>query len=177
MAKRLAVFMYGLVSYVAFFVTFVYAVGFIGNLYVPKSMDSAAQNRMFTNRFMPNSTPVHENWFDDLQRVSTSAENAARLMDVDSGIDVRGLLRHVQVPTLVLHCDRDKVVSPEYLGPQSLTSQMHVLLSEHRANTEHGRQSAKQCRKNEHRRRIRIESIIRSDSSRFSRGTVGAVRS
>ena len=43
MAKRLAVFMYGLVSYVAFFVTFVYAVGFIGNLYVPKSMDSAAQ--------------------------------------------------------------------------------------------------------------------------------------
>lgn len=43
MAKRLAVFMYGLVSYVAFFVTFVYAVGFIGNLYVPKSMDSTAQ--------------------------------------------------------------------------------------------------------------------------------------
>jgi methanethiol S-methyltransferase len=43
MAKRLAVFVYGLVSYVAFFVTFVYAVGFIGNLYVPKSMDSAAR--------------------------------------------------------------------------------------------------------------------------------------
>jgi len=43
MAKRFAVFMYGLVSYVAFFVTFVYAVGFIGNLYVPKSMDSAAR--------------------------------------------------------------------------------------------------------------------------------------
>jgi protein-S-isoprenylcysteine O-methyltransferase Ste14 len=43
MAKRLVVFVYGLVSYVAFFVTFVYAVGFIGNLYVPKSMDSAAQ--------------------------------------------------------------------------------------------------------------------------------------
>lgn len=43
MAKRLAVFMYGLVSYVAFFLTFVYAIGFIGNLYVPKSMDSAAR--------------------------------------------------------------------------------------------------------------------------------------
>lgn len=40
MAKRLAVFVYGLVSYLVFFVTFVYAVGFIGNLYVPKSMDS-----------------------------------------------------------------------------------------------------------------------------------------
>jgi len=43
MAKRLAVFVYGLVSYIAFFLTFVYAVGFIGNLYVPKSMDSAAR--------------------------------------------------------------------------------------------------------------------------------------
>jgi len=43
MAKRLAVFVYGLVSYLLFFLTFVYAVGFIGNLFVPKSMDSAAR--------------------------------------------------------------------------------------------------------------------------------------
>ena len=43
MAKRLAVFVYGSVSYLAFFLTFGYAVGFIGNLYVPKSMDSAAR--------------------------------------------------------------------------------------------------------------------------------------
>ena len=43
MAKRLAVFVYGSVSYLAFFLTFVYAVGFIGNLYVPNSMDSAAR--------------------------------------------------------------------------------------------------------------------------------------
>ena len=43
MGKRLAVFAYGLVSYLVFFLTFVYAVGFIGNLYVPKSMDSIAR--------------------------------------------------------------------------------------------------------------------------------------
>ncbi|MGA8153650.1 MAG: methanethiol S-methyltransferase [Terriglobales bacterium] len=43
MAKRLAVFVYGLVSYLVFFLTFVYAVGFIGNLYVPKSLDSATR--------------------------------------------------------------------------------------------------------------------------------------
>ena len=43
MAKRLAVFLYGLVSYLVFFLTFVYAVGFIGNLYIPRSMDSAAR--------------------------------------------------------------------------------------------------------------------------------------
>lgn len=43
MARRLAVFAYGLVSYLVFFLTFLYAVGFIGNLYVPRSMDSAAR--------------------------------------------------------------------------------------------------------------------------------------
>ena len=42
MAKRLAVFVFGLISYMTFFLTFVYAVGFIGNLYVAKSLDSPA---------------------------------------------------------------------------------------------------------------------------------------
>jgi pimeloyl-ACP methyl ester carboxylesterase/DNA-binding winged helix-turn-helix (wHTH) protein len=99
--------------------------------------------RMFTNRFMPNATPVHENWFDDLQRMSTSAENAARLMEVDSNIDVRRFLRQVQVPTLVVHCDRDQVVSSEH-GRQlaaeipdaryaSLPSANHLLLAEEKA--------------------------------------------
>jgi pimeloyl-ACP methyl ester carboxylesterase/DNA-binding winged helix-turn-helix (wHTH) protein len=96
--------------------------------------------RMFTKRFIPDATPVHENWFDDLQRVSTSPANAARLIEVDSGIDVRELLRQVQVPTLVVHCDRDHVVLPEH-GRQlaaeipgaryvSLASANHLLLAE-----------------------------------------------
>ena len=69
--------------------------------------------KMFTCRFVPNATPAHEHWFDDLQRVSTSAENAARLMEIDDNIDVRGLLRQIRVPTLVVHCDGDQVVAPE----------------------------------------------------------------
>jgi protein-S-isoprenylcysteine O-methyltransferase Ste14 len=43
MTKRLTVFAYGVLSYAAFFLTFVYAVGFIGNLYVPRSLDSAVR--------------------------------------------------------------------------------------------------------------------------------------
>src|SRR5262245_35856245 len=76
-------------------------------------LNNAAFCKVFTCRFIPRATPAHEAWFDELQRVSTSPENAAHLMDVDDGIDVRPLLRQVQVPTLVVHCDDDHAVVPE----------------------------------------------------------------
>ncbi|HET6977954.1 MAG TPA: isoprenylcysteine carboxylmethyltransferase family protein [Pyrinomonadaceae bacterium] len=40
MLKRLTTFIYGLLSYLLFFGTFLYAIGFIGNVVVPKSIDS-----------------------------------------------------------------------------------------------------------------------------------------
>jgi protein-S-isoprenylcysteine O-methyltransferase Ste14 len=39
--SRILVFAYGVVSYLAFFLTYLYAVGFVGNVVVPKSLDSA----------------------------------------------------------------------------------------------------------------------------------------
>jgi methanethiol S-methyltransferase len=42
MTNRVFTFLFGAVSYVLFLATFLYAIGFVGNLIVPKSLDSAA---------------------------------------------------------------------------------------------------------------------------------------
>jgi protein-S-isoprenylcysteine O-methyltransferase Ste14 len=43
MLSRATVFIYGILCYLVFFATFLYALGFVGDLYVPKSIDSGAQ--------------------------------------------------------------------------------------------------------------------------------------
>src|SRR5262249_41691384 len=72
MLNRIAAFLYGAVCYLVFFVTFLYAIGFIGNFVVPKSMDSGpvapfwyalAVNAMLLSVFALQHSVMARQWF------------------------------------------------------------------------------------------------------------------
>jgi len=73
--------------------------------------DNPVFRQIFTSLFMPDATVEQMRWFNDLQRMTASPENAVRIRRAVDEIDVSHLLGQVAVPTLVLHC-RDDAVQP-----------------------------------------------------------------
>jgi DNA-binding SARP family transcriptional activator/pimeloyl-ACP methyl ester carboxylesterase len=73
--------------------------------------DHATFRQMFTSMFMPDAPPEHQEWFNELQRRTSSPENAVRLVRACGDVDVRGRLAKVRAPTLVLHARHD-IVTP-----------------------------------------------------------------
>jgi pimeloyl-ACP methyl ester carboxylesterase/DNA-binding winged helix-turn-helix (wHTH) protein len=69
--------------------------------------------RMFAAQFMPDGSLEQWAAFVELQRRTTSAENALRLMSVSAEIDVTDIAPLVRAPTLVLHATGDQVVPRE----------------------------------------------------------------
>ena len=101
--------------------------------------DNPAYRQMFTSLYIPGGTAEQLGWWNELQRISTSPENAERLQRVLGTVDVAPLLPQVTVPTLVLHARGDHVIAFE-AGQQlaqgikgstfvELDSENHILLA------------------------------------------------
>ena len=69
--------------------------------------NSPAYRQIFSHTFFPDADSETIDKFNEFQRMTTSAENAARFIDTFGNIDVRHRLAEVQVPTLVLHSRDD----------------------------------------------------------------------
>lgn len=96
--------------------------------------------RVFSMRFVPDGGPEQLEWFDELERVTTTPETALRLRRSWSEIDVSDLLGKVHVPTLVAHA-RDDLCVPFSEGRKlaagipgarflPLESRNHILLAD-----------------------------------------------
>jgi pimeloyl-ACP methyl ester carboxylesterase len=66
--------------------------------------------QLWTSIYIPEATTEQWEWFNEMQRISTSPENAARLFEEWGRIDVTGALPHIRVPTIVFHCEHDGAV-------------------------------------------------------------------
>ncbi len=72
--------------------------------------DDPAFRQVFAAQFLPDGTRADWAAFDQLQRRTTSGENAVRFLEEFARIDVRDLARKVRCPTLILHsCDDHRV--------------------------------------------------------------------
>lgn len=69
-----------------------------------------AFRRAFTALFVPDATHEQMEWFDELQRISTSAETAALMRLAREEVDVTDLAGRVVTPTLVMHAQEDAAV-------------------------------------------------------------------
>jgi len=65
---------------------------------------------VFTTLLVPGATPEVMDWVDELQRVSTSPENALRFSKAFQGINVTQLAPRVQAPTIVFHAREDQMI-------------------------------------------------------------------
>jgi pimeloyl-ACP methyl ester carboxylesterase len=69
--------------------------------------DDPAFRQLFTSRIMPDATKEQADAFNELQRMTASADCAVRYYETVNSVDVEYLLPQVKVPTLVMHVRGD----------------------------------------------------------------------
>jgi len=72
--------------------------------------DNPAFRQLFTSQYAPDATTAQMRWYNDLQRISTSGENAFRIGMALGDIDVSEMASDIDIPAVVLHCRDDAAV-------------------------------------------------------------------
>ena len=72
--------------------------------------DNPAFRQLWTTLFRPDVDAVEASWLNELQRVSSSPENAARMIAEFPNIRILDMLPKISCPTLVLHSRDDGAV-------------------------------------------------------------------
>jgi class 3 adenylate cyclase/pimeloyl-ACP methyl ester carboxylesterase len=69
--------------------------------------ENPAFRQLFTSQFIPEGSKQQADWFNELQRISTSPTDAVRNFLANGDMDVSDLLPKLTVPTLVMHARDD----------------------------------------------------------------------
>ena len=75
--------------------------------------DERAYRHLFSMLFLPHGTPEQMAWYDELLRMTTTADWAVRLFRARGAVDVVDAARMVKVRTLVIHARDDRLVPVE----------------------------------------------------------------
>ena len=71
---------------------------------------TAAFRRMFAELLLPKASDDQVEWYSELQRLTTTPEIAARIIEASGEMEVTDRLALVRAPTMVLHPRRDALV-------------------------------------------------------------------
>jgi pimeloyl-ACP methyl ester carboxylesterase/DNA-binding CsgD family transcriptional regulator len=69
-----------------------------------------AFRQVFTSTYIPSADEEQKRWYDELQKVSSSGEMAARLWESRTEVDVSDAAHRITQPALVLHARHDRAV-------------------------------------------------------------------
>jgi DNA-binding winged helix-turn-helix (wHTH) protein/alpha-beta hydrolase superfamily lysophospholipase len=72
--------------------------------------DNPAFRQLWTTLFRPDASPAETEWMNEFQRITSSPENAARMLSEFPKINIMDLLPKVSCPTLVVHSGAESVV-------------------------------------------------------------------
>ncbi len=96
--------------------------------------------RVFTRIYIPNANEEQMRWFDDLERMSTSPENAVASRLAQQAVDVVDEIDSIDAPTLILHALGDRATTFDTAvkvagripgaGLVELDSANHILLAD-----------------------------------------------